>query len=42
MALSETETYLFWSYWLLRGLCEVIDGLRIVTQIALAANEDDR
>ena len=26
---------------LLRGLCELLDGLRIVTEIALAADEND-
>jgi hypothetical protein len=26
---------------LLRGLCELFDGLRIVTKIALAANKND-
>lgn len=35
------KSYLFWSYWFLRGLVELFDSLLIVAKIFLAANKDD-
>ena len=35
------KTYLFRSHGLLRGLVELLDGLGVVAEILLAADEDD-
>jgi hypothetical protein len=38
---EEGETDLLGSDWLLRGLVKLLNGLLVVTEILLAANEDD-
>jgi hypothetical protein len=34
-------TYLLWSDWLLRGLCKLFNSLGVMSQVVLAAHEND-
>jgi hypothetical protein len=41
MEVTCTDTDLFWGYWLLGSLVELLNGLLVEAQILLAANKDD-